>query len=336
MPTTEISAHRAGAGGLLQRLRRIRRSSLVLRRLTQALPVLLLATFVVFGLLKLVPGDIAVALAGDNANDARIAEIRQLYGLDRPFLVQYGSWVWHALQGDLSKSLMSGEEVITSIARSLPVTALIVVLAMGISLAVGIPLGILAAAKRGRFVDKFVMTLSSLGVAVPSFWLAMILIASFALNLGWLPATGSVALSESPLEALRHALLPALALASGGIAEVSRQLRSSLVDLLSSQQVRTLHAKGLSPAAILWKHGLKNVGINLLTVVTLLANRLLGATVVVEAVFAIPGMGSLIIHGALARDFPVVQGVVFVMVLIVIAINLFADVLYGVLDPRVR
>ncbi len=173
-------------------------------------------------------------------------------------------------------------------------------------------------------------------MAVPNFWLAMVLIALFALELNWLPATGSASLSQAPVDALKHALLPALAIAAGGIAEVSRQLRSSLVDILSSQQVRTLHAKGLSPMSILWKHGLKNVGVNLLTVITLLANRMLAATVVIEAVFAIPGMGGLIVQGALSRDFPVVQGVVFVMVLIVITINLIADLMYGVIDPRVK
>jgi peptide/nickel transport system permease protein len=319
-----------------QRLRRLGGSNLAVRRLMQAVPVLIFATFVVFGLLKLVPGDIAVSLAGDNASDARIQEIRHLYGLDRPFLVQYGQWIGHALQGDLSKSLMSGEAVGTSIARCLPNTALIVALALLVALVLGIPMGILAAAKRGGPIDGTLMTVASMGVAVPNFWLAMVMIGFFALRLNWLPATGSVPLTQDPVEALKHAILPALAIGAGGVAEVARQLRSSLVDILSSQQVRTLHAKGLSPAAILWKHGLKNVGINLLTVVTLLANRMLGATVVVEAVFAINGMGSLIVQAALARDFPVVQGVVFVMVLIVIAMNLLADMLYGVLDPRVK
>ena len=317
-------------------LRRLGGSNLAVRRLLQAVPVLVFATFVVFGLLKLVPGDIAVALAGDNASDARITEIRHLYGLDRPFLVQYGSWLGHAAQGDLSKSLMSGEPVGTSIARCLPATLLIVGLALAVALLLGVPLGIAAAARSGGAVDGALMTLASMGVAVPNFWLAMVLIALFALQLGWLPATGSVPLTENPGQALQHALLPALAIAAGGMAEVARQLRSSLVDILSSQQVRTLHAKGLSPAAILWKHGLKNVGINLLTVVTVLFNRMLGATVVVEAVFAINGMGSLIVHGAIARDFPVVQGVALVMVLIVVGVNLAADMLYGVIDPRVK
>lgn len=309
---------------------------LLWRRLAQLLPVLVFATFVAFGLLKLIPGDIAVTLAGDNASDARIAEIRQLYGLDKPFLIQYFSWMGHALQGDLSKSLLSGEAVLVAIERCLPNTLLIVGLAMLIAFVVGAPLGILAASRQGSWIDSLVMSLASMGVAVPSFWLAMILISVFALDLGWFPATGAVPLGTHMGDALHHALMPALALAAGGVAEIARQLRSSLMELLSSQQVRTLHAKGLSPALILWKHGLKNVGINLLTVITLLANRLLAATVVIEAVFAIPGMGSLIVQAAIQRDVPVVQGVILVMVLIVLCLNLLADVLYGVIDPRVE
>jgi len=311
------------------------RRRLIARRLLQVVPIVVLATFIVFGLLKLVPGDIALTLAGDNASDERIAEIRQLYGLDRPFLVQYASWLWKALHGDLSKSLLSGEPVLSSIARSFPNTLLIVALAMAIALILGIPLGIAAASRPHGILDKTVMAVASIGIAVPNFWLAMILVAIFALQLNWLPATGSAPLSAGIGEALGHAILPALALAAGGIAEVSRQLRSSLIDILSSQAVRTLHAKGLSPSVILWKHGLKNVSVNLLTVISLLANRLLAATVVVEAVFAIPGMGNLIVHAAIHRDFPVVQGVVFAMVLVVVTINLLADVLYGVLDPRI-
>ncbi|MGV2980709.1 ABC transporter permease [Camelimonas sp. ID_303_24] len=308
---------------------------MIRRRLLQAIPVIILATFIVFGLLKLVPGDIAVTLAGDNATDARIAEIRSMYGLDQPFLVQYGGWLMKAVQGDLSKSLLSGEAVLTSIARCLPNTMLIVVLALMLAMAIGIPLGILAASRPGGWIDGFVMSVASLGVAIPNFWLAMLLVAWLSLSMGWLPATGSVPFTENPWESLRHAILPAVALASGGIAEVARQLRSSLVEVLSSQQVRTLHAKGVGPASILWKHGLKNVSVNLLTVISLLANRILAATVVVEAVFAIPGMGGLIVHAAIQRDFPVVQGVVFVMVLIVVSINLLTDVLYSVLDPRI-
>jgi len=313
----------------------LRKTRLALRRLAQVLPVIVFATFVVFGLLKLVPGDIAVTLAGDNATDARIAEIRVLYGLDQPFLVQYGQWLWKAAHGDLSQSLLSGEPVLVSIARCLPNTLLIVAIALSLALLIGVPLGMLAASRPGTWVDGTVMTVASVGVAVPNFWLAMLLVALFALQLNWLPATGSAPFLADPVLSIKHALLPGLALAAGGVAEIARQLRSALMEILSSQAVRTLHAKGLSPTRILWQHGLKNVALNMITVVTLLANRLLAATVVVEAVFAIPGMGNLIVNGAIHRDFPVVQGVVFAMVLMVITLNLLADVLYRIVDPRV-
>ncbi len=312
------------------------RQQLIRRRLIQIVPVMVLATFVVFGLLQLVPGDIAVTLAGESVSEKRIAEIRQLYGLDRPLVVQYGDWLWNALQGDLSKSLLSGEPVTESLLRRYPNTLLIVVSALTLSMLVGIPLGILAAVRPGSRVDALVTSFASLGVALPNFWLAMLLVATFALTCNWFPATGAVPISQDCGKALHHAVLPAIALAAGGIAEVSRQLRSSLVEILGSQYVRTLHAKGLTSAAILWKHGLKNVSVNLLTVFGLLVNRLLGATVVIEAVFAIPGIGGMIVYAAIHKDFPVVQGVVLSMVVIVIVLNLIIDVLYTILDPRVR
>lgn len=306
------------------------------RRLVQTVPVVILATFIVFALLKLVPGDVAVTLAGDNASERRIAEIRALYGLDRPFLVQYLGWLGNAVQGDLSRSLLSSEAVRDSIARAFPNTLLLVVTALVLALVIGIPLGVIAASRRDGWLDRAFMAFASVGVAVPNFWLGMLLVSTFALRLNWFPATGAVPLSVDPGSALAHAFLPALALAAGGVAEVMRQLRASLVEILSSQHVRTLHAKGLSPAAILWRHGLKNVSVNLLTVIGLLFNRLLAATVVVEAVFAIPGMGGLVVNAALNRDFPVVQGVVLVMVLVVVAVNLLTDILYSTFDPRVR
>lgn len=316
-------------------LKQYPKAMVILRRAAQALPVIVLATFIVFSLLKLVPGDIAVTLAGDNATEERIAEIRTLYGLDRPFFVQYASWIGKAMQGDLSKSLLSGEAVIDSIKRCFPNTLLIVVMAMVIALGIGIPLGVFAASRQGTAFDSVVMGIASLGVAVPNFWLGMLLVSFFALQLGWFPATGSVPLTTDPGKAFLHAFLPAIALAAGSVAEVTRQLRSSLVEILSSQHVRTLRAKGLPPGRILWQHGLKNVSVNLLTVASLLFNRLLAATVVTEAVFAIPGMGGLVVNAAMNRDFPVVQGVVFAMVLVVVVINLITDILYKILDPRV-
>ena len=305
-------------------------------RLLQALPVILLATFMVFSLLKLVPGDIAVTLAGDNASDIRIAEIKRIYGLDRPFMVQYGAWLGKAVQGDLSQSLLSGEKVADSISRAFPNTLLIVAIGLLLALATGIPMGLVAAIKPNGWIDKIVSMVASLGVAIPGFWLAMILVAEISLKLNWLPATGAKSFAVSPGDAIRHALLPAIAIAAYGMAEVARQLRGSLLEVLSSQYVRTLHAKGLSMSRILWQHGLKNVSVNLFTIISLLVNRMLAATVVVEAVFAIPGLGSLIVRGAIQRDFPIVQGVVFAMVIVVILVNLIADLLCAAVDPRIE
>jgi peptide/nickel transport system permease protein len=302
----------------------------------QVVPVVILATVAIFGLLQLVPGDPAAVIAGEYATAERIADIRRMLGLDRPLWEQYALWLGHAVQGDLSTSLITGQPVLDEVLRRLPNTLLITVLALVLAVLVGVPLGILAATRVDRPTDRVVTTIASLGVAVPNFWLGMILVGFFALGLGWFPTTGAVSLTQDPLRALSHAALPALALATGGIAEITRQLRSALIEVLSSQYVRTLHAKGLSQARILWQHGLKNVSLTLLTVVGLVFNRALGATVAIEAVFAIPGTGSLVVASATNKDFPVVQGAVFVLVLIVIGLNLMIDLMYSLLDPRVN
>jgi peptide/nickel transport system permease protein len=304
-------------------------------RLVQAVPVIVLATFIVFGLLYITPGDPALALAGDNPTQQHVAEIRHLYGLDRPFVEQYVTWLWRAAHGDLSQSLLSRENVSTLILQRLPNTLLIVAGALVLGLGLGVPLGILAALRSGTMVDEVVTGLASFGVALPSFWLAMVVVTVFALQWHVFPASGAALLWQDPVEALRHAALPAIALAGSTVAEVARQLRSSLIEVLGSQYIRTLRAKGLSPSRILWKHGLKNVSVTLLTVTGLMVNRLLSATVVVEAVFAIPGTGSLVSYSAINKDFPVVQGVVLVLVVGVIAVNLLVDLLAVWLDPRV-
>lgn len=307
----------------------------VARRALQFVPVLLLATFVVFGLIQLIPGDIAITLAGEQASDARIAEIRALHQLDRPFLMRYGAWLLGVAQGDLSQSLLASKPVLDLIAERFPATLLIVGGAIAVSLLVGVPLGVSAAVRPRTAFDTVVMGVSSVGIALPNFWLAMILVYWLSLKWQWLPATGLPALGDDPGEAMRHAILPAVALGASGVAEVSRQVRSALVEVLGSDHVRTLRAKGLARWRILWQHGLKNIGVTLITVVGLLLNRLLGATVVIEAVFAIPGIGSLLVYSAINKDFAVIQGIALVLVLIVIVINLTIDLLYLVLDPRI-
>lgn len=308
---------------------------LIGRRLWQLLPIVVFATFVVFSLLQLVPGDPALSLAGDYASKERIAEIRQLYGFDRPLIVQYGVWLWHALQGDLGRSLLSSAPVLDIILQRLPNTILIAVYALIVATLIGIPLGVLAATRIGSRVDTFVTSVASLGVALPSFWLGILLVVTFSLQQRWFPATGAVGLSVDPGKALLHATLPAIALAVGVIAELARQVRSALIEVLNSQYIRTLRAKGLGPIAILWKHGMRNVSVTLLTLLGLQVNRLFSGAVVIEAVFAIPGVGSFVAYSAINKDFPVVQGIVLVLVIIVILTNLIVDVLNALLDPRV-
>ncbi len=303
-------------------------------RLWQLLPIIVFATFVVFSLLQLVPGDPALVLAGDYASRERIEEIRQLYGFDKPFVVQYGAWLWHVVQGDLGKSLLSSAPVYDLILQRMPNTLLIATYALLIASLIGIPLGVLAATKVGSRIDSFVTSVASLGVALPSFWLAILLVVTFSMDLHWLPATGARPFSVEPGRAIAHATLPAIALAVGVIAELARQVRSALIEVLGSQYVRTLRAKGLSPISVLWKHGLRNVSVTMLTILGLQVNRLFSGAVVIEAVFAIPGAGQLVAYSAINKDYPVVQGVVLVFVVMVILINLIVDVLSALLDPR--
>ena len=305
------------------------------RRLLQFLPIVIFATFVVFGLLQLVPGDPALALAGDYATTERVNEIRQQYGFDQPIFVQYGIWLWQVVHGDLGRSLFSSESVWQLIAHRMPNTLLIAVYALILGAFVGVPLGMLAATRQGSKIDAFVTSLASLGVALPSFWLGILLVIAFSLQLHWLPTTGATPFFADPLNALAHATLPAVALAVSVVAELARQVRSALIEVLNQQYIRTLHAKGLGPAAILWKHGMRNVSATILTLVGLQVNRLFSGAVVIEAVFAVPGIGSLVSYSAINKDFPVVQGVVLVLVLMIISINLIVDLLTAALDPRV-
>jgi len=309
---------------------------MIARRALQVIPVLLLVTFFSFMLLHLSPVDPAVLLAGENPTPAQIEEIRRFYGFDQPMVVQYGKWLWNVLHGDLSISLLSREPVFNTIGSKFPATLLIVIYGMVIAIVIGAPLGIWAAAKPNSVADSIATAAASFGVAVPYFWVGMVLVLVFGLRLGWFPATGAVPFSEDPVGAIRSATLPAIALSMSGIAEIVRQLRSSLLEVLSSNYVRTLRAKGLSSTAILWRHGLKNVGITLVTVIGLVFNRKLGATVVIETVFAIPGIGSAVVYAAVNKDFVVVQGIILLFALIVVSVNLFTDLLYSLLDPRVE
>jgi peptide/nickel transport system permease protein len=305
-------------------------------RLLLMVPIIVLVSFMVFGLILLVPGDPAITLAGPNATEERVEAIRENLGLNDPVLQQYGRWVGGAIQGDLGESMFSGRSVTQSIAERLPVTLSLAAAALLIALLIAVPAGIVAATNRGRPVDSAATVGASLGLAMPSFWLGLVLVLLFSLWLGWLPATGYVPFEEDPGEWVRHLVLPALTLGAAAAAETTRQLRGSLIDVLQQDYVRTAMAKGLRQRVVIFKHGLKNAAIPVVTVLGFQVAFLLGGSVVVEQLFALPGLGGLAIRAVLNRDLPVIQGVVVFTTVIVMVVNLFVDVLYGWLNPKVR
>ena len=309
---------------------------LLVRRLAFTIPIIVLASFLVFSLLLLVPGDPAITLAGDNATEAQIEAIRQQLGLDDPVFVQYGRWAGAAVQGDFGDSLYSGRSVTKSIGERLPVTLSLAAISIVIALAIAIPAGIIAATRRGTWIDTAATMGASLGLAMPSFWLGAVLALVFALRLRWLPATGYVPFSESPVDWLRHLILPGLTLGAATAAETTRQLRSSLSDVLGQDYVRTARAAGIRSRTVVLKHSMKNAAMPVVTVLGFQVAFLLGGSVIVEQLFALPGLGGLAIRAVLDRDIPVIQGVVLFTTVLVVGINLLVDLLYGYLNPKVR
>lgn len=308
----------------------------VLRQIVSFAITLLIATFVVFGLLQLVPGDPATAIAGEYATPERLAEIREDLGLNDGLVVQYVKWLGDAVTGDLGDSLYTREPVLDVISARLPVTLQIVALGLLFSVCIGVPAGIIAARRAARATDRLVTGVATLGIAVPNFWLAMILVSLFALERDLLPATGFRGIEDGFFTFLKYSTLPALALGSAGAAEVARQLRGSLLDVFASDYMRTAKSKGLPERMVLFRHALRNTGITMVTVFGLLANRLVGATVVIEAVFAIPGAGSMVVEAVRQRDYPVIQGMVLALAVVVLVVNALVDSLYRTIDPRIR
>jgi peptide/nickel transport system permease protein len=305
-------------------------------RVLSTVPVVFVVTFVVFGLILLIPGDPAITIAGPDATPEQIETIREGLGLNRPFIIQYFDWLGSALQGDLGTSLFTSRAVTTSIMESLPVTLTLTLTAILISLLISVPLAIVSATRRGGWIDRLATVTSSIGIALPSFWLGLMLVLLFSITLGWLPATGYVPLAQDPAAWLQHILLPALTLGVAAAAESTRQLRGSIIEVLQQDYVRTARAKGLRTRMVIGKHVLKNASVPLVTVIGLQVTLLLGGAIVVEQVFGVPGLGQVAISAVTTRDIPVIQGVVLVAVLVAMLSNLLVDLTYGYLNPKVR
>lgn len=308
----------------------------LLRRLMYVIPMLIVTTLIVFSLILIIPGDPALALLGDNATEEKLAQLRSQLGLDQPIMIQYWNWLVNAIQGDLGRSLFTGEIVSDAILTRFGVTFQLVLAAILLSFVFGMIFAIASILKPNSWMDYLARFIGTLGTAIPNFWLAMLLIVIFSVNLGWLPATGFTSFFDSPSGFIQMTILPAICLGAFGAAQITRQLRSSLLEVLDTDYIRTAYSKGLLRWLVIWKHALRNSLLPVITTVGLLFGNMLGATVVIETVFAIPGMGQLAVNSILQRDFPMLQGVVLVMVVMVLIINFVTDVVYSVLDPRIE
>ena len=309
---------------------------LICKRLLLAIPTLLLVSMMVFGLQKLLPGDPLIAMAGEERDPAVIAQLRAELNLDAPIPVQYFNWLTRALQGDLGVSLRTHEPVTQLIASKLPVTLELSLLAMIIALVFGISMGILAAVNKNSWVDHGANFVSISGISIPHFWLGILLILVFSVNLQWLPASGFVPFSENPIQNLRTLLLPASVLGTGLAATLMRHTRASMIAVMKADYIRTARAKGLLPKAVILKHAFRNALVPVITLTTLLFGELLGGAVLTEQVFTIPGFGKMIVDSVFNRDYAVVQGVVLIVAIGFLLLNLLADVLYVLINPKMR
>ena len=299
-----------------------------LRRVLLAIPVLLGVATLVFSLIHLVPGDPAQAMLGDGAAPTDIAELRTNLGLDQPLFTQYVSFLRHAITGDLGKSFRTGQPVTTMIVERIPATAELAIAAMLVAIVLAIPLGVVAAVWRGTAIDYGAMTFALAGVSIPNFWLGPLLAIVFAVELGWLPVSGRGTLA--------HLVLPAISLGLALAAILARMTRASLLDELGELYVRAARARGVSNAAAITSHALRNSMVPLLTIIALQFGAVLTGAVITETIFAWPGIGRLLIQSIGFRDYPMVQGCILLIAVTYVAVNLITDLMYGVLDPRIR
>ena len=308
----------------------------LLKRVISLLPVLLVVMMVDFLIIHLIPGDPASVMAGPNATTSDIEQLRSRLNLDLPLHVQFGRWAGRALRGDLGESLFLGRTVNRAVWERAEPTLLLTVYGLLVAVVIGMPLGILAAVRPNTGLDRGFMFLAVLGVAIPTFWLGLIFIYAFAVNLRWLPAAGYASLSEGFVANLRYLTLPALSLGLNQSALVARMTRSFMLEVLREDYIRTARSKGLAENLVILRHAMRNVLVPTVTVVGLIFAVLLGGAVTTEIVFNIPGAGRLLIDSVLRRDYPVIQGAVLYIALAFVIINLIVDMLYVVIDPRIK
>jgi peptide/nickel transport system permease protein len=312
----------------------------IIRRLLLTIPVLIIVTFIVFILMFLAPGDPIYLLVDveqtEGLTEEQLDNLRHELGLDRPVIVQYGDWLWHALQGDLGTSIRGSRQVSDLLINAFPVSMELALLSVIFALAISIPVGIYAALKPNSLGDLFGTSLAIGGISAPNFWVALLLIYFFSVKLGWLPSNGFTRFSEDIQDNLTKMVLPVVTLGIALMASVMRMTRSGMLEVMHQDYIRTARAKGAQERRVIFSHAFRNAMLPVLTIIGLQFGALLGGAVVIEQIFSIPGMGRLGLSSIFLRDFPVVQGVVLVITISYLLVNLLVDLLYGVLDPRIR
>lgn len=297
---------------------------------------LLVISLIVFTGVRLIPGDPARVLAGTDADESGLEEIRQKYGLKDPIPVQYLRWAGLALRGDLGESIRTREPVVRLVAQKLPITLELACAALGVALLIAIPAGVFAALRRNSVWDHLVSGVSLCGLSVPNFWLGIMLILLFSVRLRWLPASGFVSLFQDPLGNAQRMLMPSAVLGTALGAVLMRQTRNSMIEVLSADYVRTAYSKGLATGTVVFRHAIRNGLIPVVTILGLQMGALISGAVVTEQIFVVPGFGRLIVEAVFTRDYPVVQGVVLITASAYVLINLLVDVSYSLLNPRIR
>ena len=307
-----------------------------LRRLLSAIPVLFIVSLISFGLMRLIPGDPAASIAGPSATPAQIDQLRRDLGLDEPLLMQLLHYYQGLLQGDFGKSLLLGKGVLAATMERLPVTIGLSLYALVLTLLIGVTSGIIAALRQNTWIDQVAMMIAMLGISIPNFFLGLLMIIFFAVQLGWLPSGGYVPFSQDPIGWLRSTTMPAISLALLQAGLLARITRSGMLEVLRQDYVRTARAKGLPERQVILKHALANALIPIVTVVGIIISLLLSGAVVTEALFSLPGMGQLLTQAVLSRDYPMVQGGLLLVTTFLVVVNILVDILYALIDPRVR
>jgi peptide/nickel transport system permease protein len=311
-------------------------AGIIVRRLASALPILLIVSLITFAMIHLIPGDPAAAIAGMSASQEQIANIRRDLGLNEPLLSQLWHWYANLLRGDLGRSLLLGQPVTEATMLRLPITLALSAYALFITLVIGLTSGIVAALRQNTWIDQVAMVLAMIGISLPNFYLGLLMIILFAVELRWLPTGVYIALTDDPVGWLATSTMPAISLALLLAGLLARITRSTMLEVLRQDYIRTARAKGLSNRQVVVKHALTNAMIPITTVVGIIVSLLISGSVVTETLFSIPGIGQLLTQAVLNRDYPMVQGGLFITTALLVLVNIGVDVCYSLLDPRVR